>query len=99
MQIDPVSASSTFQAAIAPTETEPPGEAPSFMEMLGKAIEEVGASQQRADDLVTRLLAGEDIAPHEVILAVEQANLTLQTSLQVRNRVLDAYQEIARMQI
>ena len=99
MQIDPLRAASTFAASAGPTEAEPAREGPSFLEVLGSALDEVQASQRRADDLVARLLTCEDVAPHEVILAVEQANLTLQMALQVRNRALEAYQEIARMQI
>lgn len=72
---------------------------PGFTDILKNAIQEVQASQNRADDLITRMLAGEDIAPHEAIVAVEQANLTLQMALQIRSRFIEAFQEVSRTQI
>lgn len=53
----------------------------------------------RASDLLTAYAAGEDIAPHELVMAMEQAKLSLQVAVEIRNRVVDAYQEIVRLQI
>ena len=74
---------------------EPPGA--SFANVLGDAIEGLGASMAGADQRVTRLAAGEDGDLHEVMVALEATGLELQTALQVRNKVLDAYKEIMSM--
>jgi flagellar hook-basal body complex protein FliE len=45
------------------------------------------------------MLAGEDISVHEVMIAAEKAKLSLDLAIQVRNKAIEAYQEIMRMQI
>ncbi len=98
MEIEPIGSLSGLAPSGGAGETSSE-DGPGFMEMLGRAIEEVNASQRHADSLITRVLAGEDVPTHEAILAVEQANLTLQMALQIRNHLLEAYQEISRTQI
>ncbi|MDN5346743.1 MAG: flagellar hook-basal body complex protein FliE [Clostridia bacterium] len=71
----------------------------SFKEVLGKYLEEINFLQQRADSLSQHYLAGQVEDLHQVMLAAEQANLALQLAVQVRNKIIEAYQEIARMQI
>src|SRR5574344_2094237 len=52
-----------------------------------------------ADKTQEMLAAGEDISPHEVMIAAEKSNLSLQMALQIRNRLLNAYTEINSMQV
>ncbi len=69
----------------------------SFTEALRGLLREVEQSDARATELKRRLLTGEPVELHEVLLATEKAHLAFQTLLAVRNRLLEAYQELTRM--
>ncbi len=70
-----------------------------FKEMFYDAIDNVSDLQRNADDLMTKLAIGETQDLHQVMIAVEEVNLALQLTLQIRNKMLEAYQEIMRMQV
>lgn len=70
-----------------------------FKEMLYDAIDNVSDLQRNADVLMTKLVTGETQDLHQVMIAVEEVNLALQLTLQIRNKMLEAYQEIMRMQV
>jgi flagellar hook-basal body complex protein FliE len=70
-----------------------------FKEMLYDAIDTVSDLQRNADELMTKLAIGETQDIHQVMIAVEEVNLALQLTLQIRNKMLEAYQEIMRMQV
>jgi flagellar hook-basal body complex protein FliE len=75
------------------------GEANSgFMKTLGDAIEEVERLQASADGQVTGLLNGGGQDIHSTMIAVEKADIAFQMMMQVRNKIVNAYQEISRMQ-
>ncbi|NLW07553.1 MAG: flagellar hook-basal body complex protein FliE [Clostridia bacterium] len=71
----------------------------SFAKLLKEKIAETNNLQLQADALTQQYLAGKVEDVHQVMLALEQANLSLQLMVQVRNKVIEAYQEIWRMQI
>ncbi|MBM4416713.1 MAG: flagellar hook-basal body complex protein FliE [Chloroflexi bacterium] len=73
--------------------------ADTFGAMFSDAIAQLDALQKNADSLTTRLAAGEAVDLHDVTIAVEQANLGFQFAMSVRNKLIEAYQEIARMQV
>ncbi len=75
------------------------GEEKSFSEMLGAAIQDVNGLQSSAAAKNIDLAAGriEDVS--EVMIAAEKASVALQLTVQVRNKVVEAYQEIMRMQM
>lgn len=70
-----------------------------FGEVLQKALQDVNTLQLEADEAAQRLAAGQADDLHTVAIIAEKANLALQLTLQVRNRILEAYQEIMRMQV
>ncbi len=70
-----------------------------FQKVLASAIESVQGSAQNASASVERFLAGEGEELHSTILATERAQLTFELFLQMRNKVVSAYQEIMRMQV
>jgi flagellar hook-basal body complex protein FliE len=70
-----------------------------FGKALTNAIEGLNQVQQQADDKSVQLAAGEPIDLHEVMLARETASLDFQLALQVRNKLVEAYQDVMRMQI
>lgn len=70
----------------------------SFEKLLKDAIQEASKVEQEAERAIENFAKG-NLSIHEVVLAVEKADMTLQTLLQVRNKVLTAYEEISRMQV
>jgi len=76
-----------------------PESAGDFGKLFADLISKLSALQADADRLAAGLAAGEAVDIHEVMLALEKASLGLQLALQVRNKVVEAYQEIMRMQI
>jgi flagellar hook-basal body complex protein FliE len=71
----------------------------SFASVLKESIEQVNNSQNEADNMTTKLINGENVDLHQVMIAQQKANITLQATLEVRNKVIEAYQEMMRMQV
>ena len=74
-------------------------ESPEFGDFLKQAITEANNLQQQSDDMKTKLVTGQIEDIHQVMIAAEKANLAFQLTLQIRNKAIDAYQEILRMQV
>jgi flagellar hook-basal body complex protein FliE len=72
---------------------------PGFREMLEGAVSQVERSRGEAARAVEQFLAGEGGELHTALLAVQKAELTLELFLEARNKILQGYQEIMRMQI
>ncbi len=66
-----------------------------FERLVGQVSEQINT----ADDEVSKLALGQAESLHGVMLALEQAKLSLGLMIEVRNKLLDAYQEMQRMQI
>jgi flagellar hook-basal body complex protein FliE len=100
--MDPI-AFSRFAAPqpISPPRREQPATAEpgSFAALLGEAVARVQQVQSQAEQEVRKLLAGEPVELHRVLLAGEQASLASELLMAMRNKVIDAYQEIMRIQI
>jgi len=71
----------------------------SFQKLFGDAVETLNRLQSEADSSAARLAAGEPVELHEVLLATEKASLGFQLAVQVRNKIVEAYQEVMRMQV
>ena len=69
-----------------------------FVETLRGAIDQADQLQETADGKVSGLLAGNGMDVHSAMIAVEKADLSFQLMMQVRNKIVAAYQEISRMQ-
>ena len=70
-----------------------------FQSALTDAIGRVEQFQQNSDSTIAKFLSGEDEEVHKVALAAQQAELSFDLFLQVRNKVISAYQEVMKMQI
>ena len=70
----------------------------SFRQLLEDSINQVNDLQAQADVLAQDLATGKADNLHEVMLALNKASLALEFTLQVRNKVIEAYQEIMRTQ-
>ncbi len=74
-------------------------EAQSFGEMLKNSVEDVNNTQATADKSIAEFLSGGNIGLHETMLNVEKADVSLRLLVQVRNKAVEAYREIMRMQV
>jgi flagellar hook-basal body complex protein FliE len=95
-KIEPLSFSAApeAQSAISSTGTEV-----NFWSLLNSGLSKVDESIQAAGDLSIRAALGESIPTHQIMLAVEDARFKLQLAVQVRNKLIDAYQELTRISI
>jgi len=71
----------------------------SFASMLQQGLAQVNALQSAADEAIWRLAAGQADNLHEVMIAVERASIALELTIAIRNKLVEAYQEIMRMQV
>ncbi|MFD2171362.1 flagellar hook-basal body complex protein FliE [Tumebacillus lipolyticus] len=74
-------------------------EGPSFSDFLNRAIEGVNNQQKQADQLTELLASGQETDLHTVMIAAEKASVSFQLMVQVRNKAMEAYQEVMRMQV
>lgn len=70
-----------------------------FQAYLKQALGEVNDLQQQANRAIQQLVAGERGDLQETIIALERADVSFRLMMQIRNKVLEAYQEIVRMQV
>jgi flagellar hook-basal body complex protein FliE len=94
----------TTTAARASTALPPRGphaasDAGSFKDFLIKSIEDVNSAQRQANQAVETLMTGGDADPAAVLTAVEKADLAFRMMLQMRNKVLQVYQEVRDIRI
>ena len=76
-----------------------PVDSNSFSSMLGKMVSEVNAQQQASAQTVNALQSGANVPLHQAVISMEEANVSFQLMVEVRNRLLESYQEIMRMQM
>jgi flagellar hook-basal body complex protein FliE len=79
------------------TSAHPTGD--SFASMLGQMVSDVNAKQNISAQAVSALQSGQTVPLHQAVIAMEEANVSFQLMVEVRNRLLESYQEIMRMQI
>jgi flagellar hook-basal body complex protein FliE len=69
-----------------------------FADTLRGAMDEMGQLSSQAETKVAGVLEGNGTDVHSALIAVEKADLSFQLMMQVRNKIVSAYQEISRMQ-
>lgn len=71
-----------------------------FAAVLKSSLSEVNEMQQKADAAISALATGDNkVSLHETMIAMEQADVSFRMMMQVRNKIVEAYQEILRMQV
>jgi flagellar hook-basal body complex protein FliE len=70
-----------------------------FSSLLGKMVSEVNAKQQISGQMINALQSGQNVPLHQAVISMEEASVSFQLMVQVRNKLLESYQEIMRMQI
>jgi flagellar hook-basal body complex protein FliE len=71
----------------------------SFADMFKGAVSETNKLLREADGAAMKVVAGDSGSLHHAMIALEKADISFRALLQVRNKVLEAYQEIMRMQV
>lgn len=101
--MDPISVRPNYVMDIHRAETQrklTPHEAQnSFKTALNEALHKVNDAQHASQKATDKLARGESIDLHEVMITAQKASITLQTTVEVRNKIVEAYQEIMRMQV
>jgi flagellar hook-basal body complex protein FliE len=72
---------------------------PSFKDTLSTFMKDVNSMQVKADQSIQKMAAGEITDVHQVMNAVEEANTAFNMMMEIRNKVMDAYQEVLRMRL
>jgi len=92
----PLSLSVSSQGASKST-SQPDGK--SFRDFLIDSIQEVNSMQQDADLAVEQLATGGNVTPAEVLTAVQKADIAFRMMMQVRNKIVAAYQEVQNIRV
>ncbi len=71
----------------------------SFQEFLKGSLEQVNAMQTEADQAVETLVTGGDIRPAEVLTAVQKADVAFRMLMQIRNKMVQAYDEVRNIRV
>ena len=71
----------------------------SFGTFLKDAIQEVNVQQIESDKMTQKLILGENVDLHNVMITAQKASIALNATMEVRNKVIEAYQEIIRMPV
>jgi len=75
------------------------GEPAAFGNVLGRLVNEVNDKQAVAGEAVKGLLNGQNVSLHQAMISMEEASVSFQLMVEVRNKLLESYQELMRMQI
>ena len=70
-----------------------------FAEALKEFIRWVNSQQKEAEEVKEVVLRGEDVPLHRMVIEFEKAGVALNLLIEVRNRLLEGYQELMRMQV
>ncbi len=81
-------------ASFEPAATGRTGGSVNFQDVLLKSIEQVNEVDRQSQSMIAGAITGEDYTQAEIFTAVKKADLALRTMLQIRNKLLDAYNEL-----
>jgi len=100
MRVDPIALMPAGAARMAESAAPAAAEGgKSFGQILADSLGEVNKLQMDAQQASVNLAAGKIQDVSEVVIATEKATIALQLTMQVRNKVVEAYQEMMRMQV
>ena len=70
-----------------------------FERVATDLVGQVAAKQAAAGESMNQLLSGQNVSLHQTMIAMEEASISFQLMVEVRNKLLEAYQELMRMQV
>ncbi len=68
----------------------------SFKDTMKQYLKDANDMQIKADEDIKKVIAGDDIDPHQVMLAVEKANTSFDLVMEIRNKMLEAYRDVMK---
>lgn len=71
----------------------------SFKDVLKDSLDKLNEKQVEANNITNEFVSGGDVEVHEMMLSMEEAKMSLQLAIQVRNKVVDAVKELTNMQL
>ena len=74
-------------------------DAGSFSNVLANAVQEVNSTMTAADVAKQKLMTGETGNVHQAMIAVQESSVAFSLMVEVRNKLVDSYQELMRMQV
>lgn len=77
----------------------PSGTGGGFSDFIGRALGEVDSKLKAADGEKTKVLTGETNNLHQAVIAMQEANVAFSLMIEVRNKLVESYQELMRMQV
>jgi len=98
MPIKPSELASRQMTTVRPADRNIPSDQESFGQWLNKSIETVNKMQQEGDSAAMKLLTGQNTDIHGTMIAMQKASISLNLMMEVRNKIINAYEEIKRMQ-
>lgn len=99
MMINALEALSAAQPSLTSTATAAGAAPQGFGTHVLREMQQVNEGLLQSEQMLRQVAAGEPVALHNVMIHMEETRLAFQTLVQVRNKVLEAYQEIMRMQV
>lgn len=84
---------------VSPNQQPAPSEGPTFGDTLGGLIHNVDDITKSSHEATRRMLTGEVEDVHQVMVAVEEASTSFQLMMEIRNKLVEAYREVMRMQV
>jgi flagellar hook-basal body complex protein FliE len=97
--INNISNPQTIAVPSMPAFDAPAAGGPSFKDVLTDSIQQVNTMQLEADKAVETMFSGGDVNPAEVLTAVQKADLAFRLTMQMRNKLMEVYQEIKDIRI
>lgn len=92
--------STAAQASSKPADASPVAGTPDFADVLKNSIDKVNQVQQQGDQMAEKLASGDTSQNlHEVMIALQTASVSFQEMVQVRNKIVSAYQDVMNMQV
>ena len=88
-----------LQTLVGPTTSEASGTGKSFGDFLSESLKKVDDLQKGSDAAVAQMAKGDGPGIQEAMVAIEKADVAFKLMMEVRQRILDAYQEVIRMQV
>lgn len=99
MNVVPAGSAASLPLGLSSVSTNSNNASATFGKAIQRFVDDTNTQQLNADIQVERLATGQSDSIHETMLALTKADLSMRVFMEVRNKVIDAYQEVMRMQL
>lgn len=95
----PIQQLSSLSELSSATQKSEQGEGSAFNDLLTNAISELDASLKSSEEQMTAFVAGETDNLHQVMISMQEAHINFQMVTEIRNKAVEVFQDLSRMQI